>query len=147
MWRKRVQPGERIVHDAEKSRERTMNRAVKLLAAKPRSVGELRERLLEKMWTDEKIVEGVIAKLLDYDYLDDERFASDLALSKLRQRPQGKRPGAWPGDSVSTPPDRFAAPPEARPGSDLPVRRVDCRPGSDRTAAEGDSYDQSNGAR
>ena len=68
-----------------------MNRAVKLLAAKPRSVGELRERLLEKMWTDEKIVEGVIAKLLDYGYLDDERFASDLALSKLRQRPQGKR--------------------------------------------------------
>jgi regulatory protein len=91
MWRKRVQPGERIVHDTEKSRERTMNRAVKLLAAKPRSVGELRERLLEKMWTDETIVEGVIAKLLDYGYLDDERFASDLALSKLRQRPQGKR--------------------------------------------------------
>jgi len=91
MWRKRVQPGERIVYDTEKSRERTMNRAVKLLAAKPRSVGELRERLLEKMWTDEKIVEGVIAKLLDYGYLDDERFASDLALSKLRQRPQGKR--------------------------------------------------------
>ena len=94
MWRKRVdlnQQKERIVKDFEKARERTMNRAVKLLAAKPRSVGELRERLLEKMWTDETIVDAVIAKLLDYGYLDDEKFASDLAVSKLRQQPQGKR--------------------------------------------------------
>lgn len=94
MWRKRVelnQQKERLIKDLEKARERTMNRAVKLLAAKPRSAGELRERLLEKTWTNEKIVDGVIAKLLDYGYLDDERYASDLALSKLRQRPQGKR--------------------------------------------------------
>src|SRR3712207_2383534 len=34
--------------DAEKARERTLQRAVKLLAAKPRSVEELRERLLER---------------------------------------------------------------------------------------------------
>ena len=94
MWRKRVelnQQKERIIEDIEKSRERTMNRAVKLLAAKPRSVGELRERLLEKSWTDDAIVDGVLAKLLEYGYLNDERFATDLAMSKLRQRPQGKR--------------------------------------------------------
>lgn len=68
-----------------------MNRAVKLLAAKPRSVGELRERLLEKYWTNDEIVSGVIEKLEEYGYLDDEKYASDLALSKLRQKPQGKR--------------------------------------------------------
>ena len=68
-----------------------MNRAVKLLAAKPRSVGELRERLLEKPWTNEAIVDGVIEKLKEYKYLDDEQFARDLAVSKLRQKPQGKR--------------------------------------------------------
>ena len=68
-----------------------MNRAVKLLAAKPRSVGELRERLLEKSWTNDAIVDLVLAKLLEYGYLDDQKFASDLAVSKLRQRPQGKR--------------------------------------------------------
>ncbi len=68
-----------------------MNRAVKLLAAKPRSVGELRERLLEKNWTNAEIVTGVIEKLKEYGYLDDEKYASDLALSKLRQKPQGKR--------------------------------------------------------
>lgn len=68
-----------------------MNRAVKLLAAKPRSVGELRERLLEKTWTNDDIVSRVIEKLEEYKYLDDQKFAKDLALSKLRQKPQGKR--------------------------------------------------------
>lgn len=68
-----------------------MNRAVKLLAAKPRSVAELRERLLEKLWTDEAIVDAVIEKLKEYKYLDDDQFARDLALSKLRQKPQGRR--------------------------------------------------------
>jgi regulatory protein len=68
-----------------------MNRAVKLLAAKPRSVLELRERLLEKRWTDEEIVDAVLEKLKEYKYLDDEQFARDLAVSKLRQKPQGKR--------------------------------------------------------
>ena len=86
-----IEEGDRMVSDVERSRERTMNRAVKLLAAKPRSVRELRERLLEKMWTNDEIVERVIEKLKEYKYLDDEQFARDIALSKLRQRPQGKR--------------------------------------------------------
>jgi regulatory protein len=94
MWRRRPDPNEkreRVVKDAERSRERTMNRAVRLLAAKPRSVAELRERLLEKLWTNEQIVDGVIEKLKEYKYLDDEQFARDVAVSKLRQKPQGKR--------------------------------------------------------
>ena len=33
----------------------------------------------------------MLAKLKEYKYLDDEQFAKDLALSKLRQKPQGKR--------------------------------------------------------
>jgi regulatory protein len=94
VWRKHreIKPDEeRVIADVEKARERTMNRAVKLLAAKPRSVGELRERLLEKNWTNAAIVQRVIEKLEDYKYLDDPQFAADLASSKLRQRPQGKR--------------------------------------------------------
>lgn len=93
MWRKRykkIDDADRIVSDFERSRERTMNRAVKLLAAKPRSVRELRERLLEKLWTNETIVDAVIEKLKEYKYLDDEQYARDLAVSKLRQKPQGK---------------------------------------------------------
>jgi regulatory protein len=94
MWRRRSrteEPKERVINDVEKARERTMNRAVKLLAAKPRSIGELRERLLEKAWTNDEIVNRVIAKLEEYGYLDDQKYAGDLALSKLRQKPQGKR--------------------------------------------------------
>jgi regulatory protein len=94
MWRKRLeldQERKRFIKNAEQSRERTMNRAIKLLAAKPRPVEELRERLLEKSWTDEAIVGGVIEKLKEYGYLDDEKYAGDLALAKLRQKPQGKR--------------------------------------------------------
>lgn len=94
MWRtrkKKPDDADRVVKDPVRSRERTMNRAVKLLAAKPRSIGELRERLLEKLWTDDTIVDAVIEKLKEYKYLDDEQFARDLAVSKLRQKPQGKR--------------------------------------------------------
>lgn len=94
MWRKRIRlikDEEGIITDIAKARDRTMNRAIKLLAAKPRSVGELRERLMEKSWTNIEIVDGVIESLKGYGYIDDEKYASDLALSKLRQRPQGKR--------------------------------------------------------
>ncbi|HCA58382.1 MAG TPA: hypothetical protein DEP46_10395 [Blastocatellia bacterium] len=89
--RTEIKDEDRVIRDAARSRERTMNRAVKLLAAKPRSVKELRGRLLEKVWTNEEIVDGVIAKLMEYEYLDDERFARDAAAAKLRQKPQGRR--------------------------------------------------------
>lgn len=94
MWGRRRQPVDeekRMVTDVARSRKRTMDRAVRLLAAKPRSIRELRERLLEKLWTNDEVVDGVIEKLKEYKYLDDEQFARDVAVSKLRQKPQGKR--------------------------------------------------------
>jgi regulatory protein len=94
MWKRRTQKiadEDRVVNDETKARERTLHRAVRLLAAKPRSIGEMRTRLLEKRWTNEKIVDGVIETLKEYDYLNDKTFAAGLALSKLRQKPQGKR--------------------------------------------------------
>jgi regulatory protein len=77
--------------DPDKARERTMQRAVKLLAAKPRSVAELRERLLEKEWTNEAIVDAVLKKLSEYGYLNDERFAFGYASYKVRQKPVGRQ--------------------------------------------------------
>ncbi|MGH9903394.1 MAG: regulatory protein RecX, partial [Pyrinomonadaceae bacterium] len=77
--------------DPEKARERTLQRAVKLLAAKPRSVAELRERLLEKEWATEEAVEAALAKLREYGYLDDERFAVGFASSRVRQKPVGRQ--------------------------------------------------------
>jgi regulatory protein len=72
-------------------RRKTFERAVKLLAAKPRSVAELRERLLQRRGTTEAVVETVISRLREYGYLDDERYAFSYASSKVKQRPIGRR--------------------------------------------------------
>ena len=81
----------REIKDAEKARRKTFDRAVNLLAFKPRSEKELRLRLLEKDWTNAEIVEAVLAKLKEYNYLNDEQFAKEYAASRLRQKPIGKR--------------------------------------------------------
>ena len=72
-------------------RRKTFERAVKLLAAKPRSVAELRERLLQGKNTNEEVVEIVIARLREYGYLNDERFAFSYASYKVKQKPVGRR--------------------------------------------------------
>jgi regulatory protein len=77
--------------DPEKARARTLQRAVKLLAAKPRSVEELRERLLEKEWATEEAVEYALGKLAEYGYVNDERFAFGFASSRVRQKPIGRQ--------------------------------------------------------
>ena len=64
---------------------------MKLLAAKPRSIAELRERLLRGKNTNEEVVEAVIARLREYGYLNDERFAFSYASYKVKQRPLGRR--------------------------------------------------------
>ncbi len=75
----------------EKMRERTFQRAAKLLAARPYSIAELRERLLTSRPSNKEVVETVIARLLEYGYLDDDRFAVGYASWKVKQRPIGRR--------------------------------------------------------
>ncbi|MGH9802171.1 MAG: regulatory protein RecX, partial [Blastocatellia bacterium] len=70
--------------------EKTMNRGLKLLSFKPRSIAELRERLLEKEWAEAVIVDQVIARLIELRYLDDEQFAANYASSRLTVSPLGK---------------------------------------------------------
>jgi regulatory protein len=72
-------------------RRKTFERAVKLLAARPRSVAELRERLLRVRGADEEVVEIVIKRLREYGYLNDERFAFSYASYKVKQKPVGRR--------------------------------------------------------
>jgi len=74
----------------EELRARTFQRAVKLLSAKSRSIAELRERLLEGKRSSEVAVEEVIARLREYGYLDDQRFAFGYASLQVRQRPIGR---------------------------------------------------------
>lgn len=74
----------------EELRAKTFERAVKLLTARSRSIAELRERLAERC-SNKAIVETVIARLREYGYLDDERYALGYASAKVRQQPIGRR--------------------------------------------------------
>lgn len=101
-FRRRANPNERQLHepvedekpprpiDPEKARKRTLQRAVNLLAAKPRSIGELRQRLLEKQWATEDAVEYALEKLKEHNYLDDAQFAETFANYRIKQKPMGR---------------------------------------------------------
>ena len=90
-FKKPIKDEDRIIKDEDRSRKKTFDRAVNLLAFKPRSTEEMRVRLLEKPWTNDEIVGEVIEKLKHYNYLNDEEYAYSFASSKLRQKPIGKR--------------------------------------------------------
>jgi regulatory protein len=81
----------RFAMTPEEQRRQTFNRAIKLLTIKPRSVAELRERLLKGKNTNAGVVETVIARLEEYGYLNDERFALSYASLRVKQRPLGRR--------------------------------------------------------
>ena len=75
----------------EERRQQTFQRAAKLLSAKSRSVAELRELLLQRQGASKAHVEEVLARLMEYGYLNDERFAISYASAKVRQRPIGRQ--------------------------------------------------------
>ena len=77
--------------DPARARERVFQRAGKLLAAKARSVEELRERLLEGRGATEQIVDTVIERLREYGYLNDARYAQNYASLRVQQRPIGRQ--------------------------------------------------------
>lgn len=76
---------------ADELRRRTFSRAIKLLTIKPRSVAELRERLLQGKNANKEMVDTVIARLQEYGYLNDDRFAFSYASLKVKRRPIGRR--------------------------------------------------------
>jgi regulatory protein len=77
--------------DPAKARERVLQRAAKLLAAKQRSVEELRERLSTTRGATKAMVDEAIERLREYGYLDDAKFAQTYASLRLRERPIGRR--------------------------------------------------------
>lgn len=68
--------------------EKTLGRAFRLLAAKARSVAELRERLLEK--AEPEFVEQALTRLAELGYINDEEFARSFANARLRFKPLGR---------------------------------------------------------
>ena len=75
----------------EERRQQTFQKAAKLLAAKSRSVAELRELLMHGEGVNTESVEEVLARLKEYGYLNDERYAFGYASAKVRQRPVGRQ--------------------------------------------------------
>jgi regulatory protein len=70
--------------------EKTFERALNLLSYKPRSLAEMRARLMEKAWAEEAVVNQVIARLEELGYLNDEEFAANFANSRLTAKPIGR---------------------------------------------------------
>ncbi len=70
--------------------EKTMTRAVNLLGYKPRTIAEMRARLLEKDWADPAVVEQVLDRLRELKYLDDEAYAANFAQARLSAKPLGR---------------------------------------------------------
>ena len=70
--------------------ERTFERALNLLSYKPRSLAEMRARLMEKDWAEETVVDQVLARLEELGYLNDEEFAANFANSRLTAKPVGR---------------------------------------------------------
>ena len=70
--------------------EKTFERALNLLSYKPRSLAEMRARLMEKDWAEETVVDQVLARLEELGYLNDEQFAANFANSRLTAKPIGR---------------------------------------------------------
>ncbi|MBO0860229.1 MAG: RecX family transcriptional regulator [Chloracidobacterium sp.] len=70
--------------------EKIFERALNLLSFKPRSLAEMRARLMEKDWAEETVVDQALARLEELGYLNDERFASNFANSRLTSKPIGR---------------------------------------------------------
>lgn len=64
--------------------------ALRLLSFKPRSVEEMRGRLMRKNYSSE-IVEKVLSLLQSQGFLNDEKFARLFANARVYTRPAGKR--------------------------------------------------------
>lgn len=63
--------------------------ALRLLAIQGRTVSELKEKLLKRGFSHEK-VEEVLSKLLKKNYLDDQLFASHWVRGRLSRAPVGR---------------------------------------------------------
>ena len=74
----------------DRARERVMFAALKMLAARPRSEQQLRERLLAKEWATDTLVDECLARLKELGYVNDERFAHSYAASRLSLRAVGR---------------------------------------------------------
>jgi len=71
------------------SRDALLQYALKSLAGRAQSSGELRERLLRRA-AEHSDVHNILSQLKDHGYLDDRRFAESVAASRLNNDKFGR---------------------------------------------------------
>jgi regulatory protein len=76
--------------NVDKTRARIFARALNILAARPRSERQLRERLLAKPWAEAALVDECIARLKELGYVNDGLFAHNYASSRVNAKPVGR---------------------------------------------------------
>lgn len=84
-------------HDADGSgtggnrdEERVIAAALRMLAMRPRSETQLRERLMSKPQANGRLVDHCISHLKQLGYVNDDRFAESYATHRLSVRPIGR---------------------------------------------------------
>ena len=80
---------QKVEKGTEKIYDKTLQRAFRLLSYRPRTVVEMRGRLLEKEWAVPEIVEQVIIRLESLNYLNDAEYAERFATARLERGPVG----------------------------------------------------------
>jgi regulatory protein len=76
-------------YSAERRSEKVMGAALKILATRACSEGELRDRLIAKRWT-EAGVENCISRLKELGYVNDDLFAHSYASYRVSSKPLGR---------------------------------------------------------
>lgn len=61
-----------------------------MLAARPRTEMQLRERLMQKPWANRRLIDDCIRRLKEMGYVNDGRFAESYASHRLSVRPIGR---------------------------------------------------------
>ncbi len=74
----------------EKAREKVFATALKILAARPRSESQLRERLLSRLWAEPEAVDACIERLKEMGYVNDRTFAESYANHRVHLKPVGR---------------------------------------------------------
>lgn len=75
---------------AEDTREAAFQQALRLLSYRPRSVAEVRKKLIDKNF-DSSVIEAVLGRLIEEKYLGDEAFAQEWVENRSTFRPRGRR--------------------------------------------------------
>ncbi|HET8840307.1 MAG TPA: RecX family transcriptional regulator [Ktedonobacteraceae bacterium] len=76
--------------ESEETRQQAVERAINYLSFRPRSQEEVR-RYLRKKETPPEIIDAVLARLNQLDYLDDKAFASFWVENREQFNPRGSR--------------------------------------------------------